>query len=554
MKDFVREALVRVVTECRSEGLIASDRIPDFVVEVPRSKAHGDLATNLAMVLAKVEKRSPRDIAALLAPRLHAADARIDNVQIAGPGFMNFCVREDVWQTVLEAIERAGERYGAADIGRGCKVMVEFVSANPTGPLHIGHGRGAALGDVLARILAFAGYEVQREYYINDVGVQMNNLGRATYLRYLELLKRPVDFPDGLYRGAYIYDVAREVILKQGDRYLAMDEREAIPFFTSFASSMILRGIRKDLSDFGVHFQEWFSEKQLFERGEVQQAIDAFRAQDLAYEQDGALWFRATRYGDEKDRVMIKEDGATTYFASDISYHRNKFARGFDQVIDIWGADHHGYVPRIKAVLQALGIEADRFSVLLVQMVNLLRDGAPVAMSTRSGEFVTLREVIDEVGSDAARFMFMTRRSDAQLDFDLEVAKKQSDDNPVYYVQYAHARICSIIAFAAEKKYAPPPFSAVRTGLLSAPEEVDLMKKLLQFPETVAGSARAFEPHRIAAYLMDLVGQFHRYYSKHRVITDQPELSLARLHLIGAVRTVLRNGLSLLGVKAPDAM
>jgi arginyl-tRNA synthetase len=554
MKEFVRDALVRVLDECRGEGLIAGGDIPDFVVEVPRNKVHGDLATNLAMVLARAEKRPPRDIAALLAARLHAADPRIDDVQVAGPGFINFCVREDVWQTVLRDIEQAGERYGAVDIGRGDRVMVEFVSANPTGPLHIGHGRGAALGDVLARILAFTGYAVQREYYINDVGVQMHNLGRATYLRYLELLNRPVEFPEGLYRGAYIYDVAREVLASEGERFAHMDPAEAVPFFTAFASARILRGIQDDLNAFGVHFQEWFSEKQLFERGDVQRAIDELRARDLAYEQDGAVWFRATRYGDEKDRVMIKEDGATTYFASDISYHRNKFARGFYRVIDIWGADHHGYVPRIRAVLQALGLEEDRFRVLLVQMVNLLRGGVPVAMSTRSGEFVTLREVIDEVGRDAARFMFMTRRSDAQLDFDLEVAKKQSDDNPVYYVQYAHARICSIIGFAAEKGYALPPFASVRVELLAAPEEVDLMKKLLQFPETVAGSARALEPHRIAVYLMELVGQFHSYYSKHRVITDQPELSRARLHLMGAVRTVLRNGLSLLGVKAPDAM
>ncbi len=554
MKDFVRDALEKVFEECRQEGLLKSTDMPKFVVEMPRNKAHGDLATNLAMVLAKTEKRPPREIADILAPRLHEADRRIDNVEIAGPGFINFCVKDDVWHNVLEDIEKAGDRFGATDIGKGRKVLVEFVSANPTGPLHIGHGRGAALGDALARILAFTGYDVQREYYINDVGVQMRNLGRATYLRYLELLKKDVDFPDDLYRGAYIYDLAKEMILKQGNKFLEMAEEEAVPHFTQFAASTILQGIKEDLEAFGVAFQEWFSEKQLFDNGSVQQTIEAFKAKDLAYEQDGALWFRAGRYGDEKDRVMIKEDGKTTYFASDIAYHQNKFTRGFETAIDIWGADHHGYVPRIRAVLDALGIEQDAFSVLLVQMVNLLRDGTPVAMSTRAGEFVTLREVIDEVGSDAARFMFLTRRSDAQLDFDLAVAKKQSDENPVYYVQYAHARICSIIAFAEEKGFSVPAYADIDASLLTAPEETDLIKKLSQFGEMIAGSARAFEPHRISMYLMELVGQFHSYYNKHRVITEHEELSLARLYLMGAIKTVLKNGLSLVGVQAPDKM
>ncbi len=554
MKDFVREALENVFKTCSEEGLLRSNKLPDFVVEVPRSKAHGDLATNLAMVLAKQEKRPPREIADILASRLHEADHRICNVEIAGPGFINFTVSGDVWSDVLREIEGAGERFGSADIGQGKKVLVEFVSANPTGPLHIGHGRGAAVGDSLARVLSFAGYEVSREYYLNDIGNQMNNLGRAAYLRYLELLKQDVTFPEDLYRGAYVYDIAGKVVDEHGNRLAAADETEAVEFFKRYAAESILAGIRDDLEAFGVRFDTWFSETALYESGAVQEVLDSFRTQDLAYEKDGALWFRATGYGDEKDRVMVKEDGNTTYFASDIAYHQNKYQRGFDLAVDIWGADHHGYVPRIRAVLDALGHDRASFSVLLVQMVNLLRDGTPVAMSTRSGEFVTLREVVDEVGSDAARFMFLMRRSDAQLDFDLAVAKKQSDENPVYYVQYAHARICSIISFAAEKGFEPPAWKEIDAELLTETEEVDLVRKLAQFPETVAGSARSFEPHRVSTYLMELVGQFHSYYNKHRVITDRRELSLARLYLMGAVKRVLGNGLGLLGVTAPEKM
>ena len=432
--------------------------------------------------------------------------------------------------------------------------MVEFVSANPTGPLHIGHGRGAALGDAVARVLTFTGYEVSREYYINDVGNQMNNLGRATYLRYLELQGREQVFPDDLYQGAYVYDVAREIIDQEGDRFLSEAEADAVPFFTRFASDTILQGIKVDLQAFGVEFDTWFSESQLFERGEVQAALEQFRSEGLAYEQDGALWFAASRYDDEKDRVVIKEDGKTTYFASDIAYHRDKVQRGFTHMIDIWGADHHGYIPRMRACLSALGIAEDAFSVILVQMVNLLREGTPVAMSTRSGEFVTLREVIDEVGSDAARFSFLTRRSDAQLDFDLEVAKKQSDENPVYYVQYAHARICSITRVAAEKGIDLPGYRDIDAALLTADEELDLIKKLSQFTATISGSARAREPHRVAVYLMELVGQFHSYYNKHRVVTDDQALSSARLYLMNCIKIVLRNGLTLLGVSAPEKM
>jgi len=554
MKDHIKRILERVYGDCCREGCLHGGTQPDFAVEAPRNKGYGDLSTNLAMVLAKHEKKAPRDIASLLAGKLGAADPVIEKIEIAGPGFINFYLKHDAWHAVLEDIEKDGDRFGSSEAGRGHKVMVEFVSANPTGPLHIGHGRGAALGDALARILSFAGYEVKREYYINDVGNQMQNLGRSLYLRYLQLLKKEVEFPDGLYRGEYMIDIAREVVLKQGGGLLDMSEDRAVGFCTEFAASFILNGIKEDLALFDVQFDTWYSEKTLFETGKVQQHIDAFKQQDLAYEKDGALWFRAVQFGDEKDRVMIREDGRTTYFASDIAYHKNKFERGFSRVVDIWGADHHGYVPRLTAVLKAAGIPAESFSVILVQMVNLLRDGTPVAMSTRGGEFVTLREVIDEVGRDAARFMFLTRRSDAQLDFDLEVAKKKSDENPVYYVQYAHARICSIIDFAAEQGLSVPAYQNIDAQLLSAPEEIDLMRKLAQFPWTVVGSAESYEPHRITTYLLELVAQFHSYYNKYRVITNQQSISIARLLLIDCIRTVLHNGMALVGIAAPKKM
>ena len=554
MKELIKEIIEEAFFQCREEGFLKGNELPDFAVEIPRNKTHGDLASNLPMVLAKQEKKSPRDIAKALISKLSGTADVIDSVEIAGPGFINFHLKTDVWHSVLKKIEEEGSRFGSSDIGKGEKVMVEFVSANPTGPLHIGHGRGAAIGDALANILEFAGYGTEKEYYVNDVGNQIRNLGKSVYLRYLELLKQQVVFPEDLYKGEYIFDIAKEVVLKQGRRFLGVPEDESVTFFSEFASQYILEDIKRDLESFGVSFDAWFHEKKLFDSDEVRNAIDQFKEDGLAYEMDGALWFKSSEYGDEKDRVIIKEDGQSTYFASDIAYHKNKFDRGFTKAIDIWGADHHGYIPRIQSVLKAMGFHRNSLSVILVQMVNLLRDGKPVSMSTRSGEFVTLKQVVDEVGKDAARFNFFTRRSDAQLDFDLAIAKKQSDENPVYYVQYAHARISSIISFAAEKGLSVPEFEDIDSGLLSAPEEIDMLKMLSQFPWVITGSARSFEPHRIATYLLELVGQFHSYYSKHRVITDQEQLSRARLLLMRSVQRVLKNGLTLLGVNAPEKM
>jgi len=554
MKEIVREILQKTFEKCRENGLLQTAVIPDFVVETPKNRDHGDIAANLAMLLPRTEKKPPRDIAQVLVSNLADQDRVVEKVEIAGPGFINFHLKQNVWHSVLADIETAGEKYGSSDIGKGERVMVEFVSANPTGPLHIGHGRGAVVGDVISNILAYAGYTVEREYYINDIGNQMQNLGKAVYLRYLQLLKEAVDFPEDLYQGEYIKDLARNVILKHGDRFRETGEEEAIAFFWPFAAESILNSIKDDLEAFGVRFDTWFSEKRLFDSGKVQAAIDHFKENGLAYEQAGALWFRTTDFGDEKDRVVVRDDGRTTYFASDIAYHRDKYERGFKNVIDVWGADHHGYIPRIRAVLEASGISNESFNVILIQMVNLLRGGQPVAMSTRGGEFVTLKAVIDEVGKDAARFSFLTRRSDASLDFDLEVAKKQNDENPVYYVQYGHARISSIIAFAQEKGHPLPKYEAIDEGLLTAPEELEMIKKLSQFPHVVAGSVRDYEPHRVAVYLQELVSRFHSYYNKHRVITDDEALSRSRLFLMNCIRRVLKNGLGLVGVDAPQKM
>ncbi|MEK6654479.1 MAG: arginine--tRNA ligase, partial [Thermodesulfobacteriota bacterium] len=478
----------------------------------------------------------------------------LEKIEIAGPGFMNFFIREGVLNRFLVDVEREGERYGSSDLGKGGRVQVEFVSANPTGPLHIGHARGAVVGDVMANILAAAGYRVFREYYINDTGNQMNNLGQSVFLRYRELLGEAAGFPEGCYRGDYIRDLAAELLKRDGKRYLDMDAEEVIRLFTDYAGSAILGGIKEDLRAFGVVFDLYFSERELYREEGVGMLLQALQDKGFIYREGDALWFRTTAFGDEKDRVVIRQNGAPTYFAADIAYHRNKFLRGFETVIDIWGADHHGYIPRMSAAVQALGYEKEALKVILVQLVNLLREGKPVAMSTRSGEFVTLREVVDEVGKDAARYNFLMRRSDSHLDFDLELAKRQSNENPVYYVQYAHARICSIIRMVAERGIEMPAFGQADPGLLKLPEEIDLIKAITRFPEVVEGAARTLEPHRLTFYLNDLAAGFHSYYNKNKVISDDGVLTAARLFLVKSVLTVLKNALKMLGVSAPEKM
>lgn len=554
MKKRLQHHLRKCIETCRTDGILISEHLPEALVEVPNHPEHGDFASNIAMLLAKSEKKPPRQIADLLVSRLRNDTELFERVEVAGPGFINFFLNKDVWRKTLEVICASGDEYGTCTSGQGKRVQVEFVSANPTGPLHIGHGRGAATGDAIASILSAAGFEVVREYYINDAGNQMDTLGRSVYLRYRELLGNSVDFPQNCYQGDYVKDIARDLIAKYGSKYLETPEEDAVSHFAKIGGDIILKGIQQDLRDFGVVHDTWFSEQSLFDSGKVDESIAYLKDKGFLYENEGALWFRTTDFGDDKDRVVVRGNGVTTYFASDIAYHREKYEQGFDLVIDVWGADHHGYVPRLKGIVQSLGRDPEDLKIVLVQLVALLRNGVPVAMSTRSGEFVTLKEVVDEVGRDAARFFFLMRRSDSQLDFDLELAKSQSSDNPVYYVQYAHARICSIFDNAREKGFTLPDVDRTPLSKLETPEEISLIKALAAFPDVVEASALHFEPHRIPFYLQDLAGLFHSFYNKNRVIGEDPELSAARLLLLKCTAQTLKNGLILLGVSAPERM
>jgi arginyl-tRNA synthetase len=553
MKEQLRACILKGIEGCFADGTLTSGALPAINVEKPAHSEHGDFATNVAMQMAKPERKSPRAIAEIIVAKLAGSSELIESLEIAGPGFINFFIKEDAWRKTLLEIDQAGAEYGRSTVGAGKKVQVEFVSANPTGPLHIGHGRGAATGDAVASLLSAAGFDVQREYYINDAGNQMNTLGLSGLLRYRQLLGEQVDFPDNCYQGDYIKDIARDAIAKHGDRFLKVPQEEGVAFFAKMGGDQILKGIDEDLQSFGVRLDNWFSEQSLFDDGKVASAIAEMQEKGLIYEQEGALWFRTTDYGDDKDRVVVRSNGITTYFASDIAYHREKFSRGFDWVIDVWGADHHGYIPRLKGIVQGLGRDPEDLGIILVQLVSLLRDGVPVAMSTRSGEFVTLKEVVDEVGRDAARFFFLMRRSDSQLDFDLELAKRQSTDNPVYYVQYAHARIKSIFETARERGFAPD-FANVQLQLLDSADDMSLVKKLCVYPEILEGAALNFEPHRITYYLQELAGEFHSFYNKSRVITEEPALTQARLFLLHCVAVTLKNALTVLGISAPERM
>jgi arginyl-tRNA synthetase len=554
MKQLLIQLLEKSIQSGMDARLLPPVALPRIEVELTKDPAHGDFASNIAMVLAARMKKNPRDIAKILLEGMGDSNGVVGKVEIAGPGFLNFFIREGSFTTILETIGHQGDRYGCSNLGQGKRVQVEFVSANPTGPLHIGHARGAVVGDVMANILAAVGYQVSREYYINDAGNQMQNLGKSVLLRYRELLGETVAFPEGCYKGDYIRDLAAELLKRDGDRYLHEKADEIIPRLTDYAGSVILDGIREDLRLFGVVLDLYFSERELYRDDGVGKLLRTLEEKGFIYREGETLWFRTTSFGDEKDRVVVRQNGDPTYFAADIAYHRNKFLRGFETVIDIWGADHHGYIPRMSAAVQALGYEKGALKVILVQLVNLLRSGKPMAMSTRSGEFVTLREVVDEVGKDASRYNFLMRRSDSHLDFDLELAKRQSNENPVYYVQYAHARICSILRMAAERGVAVPTAGQADIGLLRLPEEIDLVKTITRFPEVVEGAAQTLEPHRLTFYLNDLAAIFHSYYNKNKVLSDDGALTGARLVLVRSVLTVLKNALKMLGVSAPDKM
>ncbi len=543
------------------DGLLPSDQVPDMEIETPKHDGQGDFSSNFAMVSARNQKMAPRKIAQAVLDSMPLDGGQglgniVEKVEIAGPGFINFFLSPGAWHPVVDQVLDQNEAFGASDMGSGERVQVEFVSANPTGPLHVGHGRGAAVGDSVGNILAFAGFDVQKEYYINDSGRQIRTLGTSVWIRLQQMQGRDIDFPQDCYQGDYIKDFAREVFDREGAGLLEKEEAEGIEICARFAAGKILGGIRSDLESFGVKFDNWFSEQSLYDSGRVQSAIETFKARDLIYEEGGALWFRTEDFGDEKNRVVVRNNGLTTYFASDIAYHDEKYERGFDRVIDVWGADHHGYIKRIDAAVVATGRKSEQFEVILVQLVNLLRNGSPVQMSTRAGEFVTLKDIVDEVGKDAARFMFLSRSYDSGLDFDLELAKQKSSDNPVYYVQYVHARITGILTRAKEQGLIDDiEFSTGKhLELLMAEEELKLIKQLAGFREQVEKSAATLHPHVVFTYLMSLAAAFHGYYNKHKVITGDEALSGARLSLVLAVKKVIRNGLGLLGVSAPERM
>jgi arginyl-tRNA synthetase len=547
------------VTEQLSQGIETALRAagleppPDLLWEVPREESHGDYATNVAMVLAKSVRRPPRQVAELIVKHLPSLP-QVERVEVAGPGFLNIFLTPAWCAAALREILAAGSSYGTKEQETGPRVRIEFVSANPTGPLVVVNARAAAVGDSLARILRSQGHTVFTEYYVNDAGNQLDTLVRSLEIRIRQLQGEAAELPENAYPGEYLIDIARDYLANVSSSGAGSLERDQLERLGRYAVARIVEGQRATLGDYGVEFDRWVSEQQTIRSPRLpEQAIDLLTAKGLTYEAEGALWFKSTEFGDEKDRVLIKSDGELTYFAADIAYHLFKF-QDVERVIDLLGPDHHGYVPRLEATMRALGKPAPAFGVLVVQLVNLLREGQPVRMSKRMGDFVTMEELISEVGKDAARFTFLTRRHDSPLDFDLDVVTRQSSENPVYYVQYCHARIASIFRHLREKKLQAPEWERVDLTRLILPEELSLIKRLLQFPDLVAGAALALEPHRVAYYLQELASAFHPYYNHHRVIGDDLSLTHARLALARAVGQVIRNGLSLLGVSAPEKM
>jgi arginyl-tRNA synthetase len=551
----IRKKIAAIVKEagerCIQRGTFPPGADIKPIIEVPKESEHGDYSTNLAFALSRTLRKSPEEIAKRLIECMDF-ESVCAKVEVAARGFVNFYVRDDVYRSALRDVAEQGLEPFLPDLGEGKRVLIEFVSANPTGPLHVGHGRGAAVGDVLANLLRKAGFDVVTEYYVNDAGRQIETLGRSVYLRWKEIRGESVEYPDNLYQGAYVKEIAGRIIAE--GVAIPEEETEAVRLMARYAAEVVLAGIRHDLEDFGVRFDNYYHERTLFDEGHVDETIDTLKRKGYLYEQEGALWFRLDEKGDEKDRVIIKSDGEKTYFASDIAYHNQKFVRKFDILIDIWGSDHHGYIPRLKASVEALGRDRESLKVILIQFVTLLRDGKPVGMSTRAGQFTTLREVMDEVGRDASRFFFLMRKSDAHLEFDLDLAKKTSNENPVYYVQYAHARIESIFRLAREEGIGIADGIEADVRLLVLPEETELIKGILRFYAVVEGGARSLEPHRLTFYLVELVGSFHSYYNKVRVLKNEINLTKARLLLLYVLQQVIRSGLEILGVSAPERM
>jgi len=563
LKDTLRSVLDSALASACKAGDLVTERAPlEMVVERPKDQSHGHLASNIAMILARVERKAPRQIAALIQAHIDTSDGLMDRVEIAGPGFMNFFFHPAAWHQVLPVVVAAGDRYGWQPSNER-RVNVEFVSANPTGPLHIGHARGAFTGDAVARLLEAQGWQVTREYYVNDAGRQVQTLARSTLIRYQQALGESVELPEDHYPGEYVHEIAKQALDQFGEDYRHQDpsqDGDWLEVFRELAVAQNLAWIKADLAQMNVHFDVWQSERELVAQGAVDQAVSSLKASgDTLYEDEGKLWFRSTEFGDDKDRVVLRDTGEGTYFASDIAYHKQKIDRGFDRLIDIWGADHGGYVKRVESALAALGLPSERFEALLVQMVNLVKDGAAFRIGKRTGNMILLSELTQTVGADVSRYLFLNRRSDAQYDFDIGVAMEQSLENPVYYVQYGHARLCAILRRGQEHGLEPcAADDPALTGLVLA-DELDLLQRIAQWPEVLKAAAEALEPHRVANYLGDLVAAFHGYYTRNRQVArvvdpEHPDMSSARLLMCQSLAQTIRSGLAVLGVSAPERM
>jgi arginyl-tRNA synthetase len=545
----IKEALQQAILKAQ---LTDTEGLPAIHLEAPRDKANGDYATNIAMQLTKLAKKPPRAIAEAILENLETSGTVIEKIEIAGPGFMNISIRKDYLADVVKAVLAQGADYGRSNAGANQKIQVEFVSANPTGDLHLGHARGASVGDSLCNVLDYAGYNVSREYYINDAGNQINNLAYSLEARYKQALGQDAEMPEDGYHGKDIIEIAQAMANEHGEALLEKSAEDRFAFFRAHGLKVELAKLQQDLADFRVNFDQWYSETSLYENGKIEVALDKLRANGHVFEEEGATWFRSTTFGDDKDRVLIKNDGSFTYLTPDIAYHEDKIARGFEKLINIWGADHHGYIPRMKAAIQALGNGNDTLEVSIIQMVQLYKDGEKMKMSKRTGKAVTMRELVEEVGLDAVRYFFAMRSGDSHMDFDLDLAVSQSNENPVFYAQYAHARISSILRSAAEQGFSA---SEDQLNLLQAEKEIDVLKKIGDFPQVVADAAKIRSPHRVATYIQELAATFHSFYNAEKVLdASNEDMTRARLALITAVRTTIANALRLIGVSAPEKM
>lgn len=550
MQEQLKEEIKAAVLKA---GLASAEQIPEVMLEMPKEKAHGDYSTNMAMQLARIAKKAPRTIAEELVAHFDKSKASIESMNIAGPGFINFYMNNQYLTNLIPSILTAGEQYGQSDVGNGKRIQIEFVSANPTGDLHLGHARGAAVGDSLCNILAKAGYEVTREYYVNDAGNQIHNLALSVEARYYQALGYEKEMPQDGYHGQDIIDIGKQLAEDHGKTLVHEDEQARYTFFREYGLKHELAKLKKDLENFRVRFDSWFSESTVYENGKIDESLQTLRENGHIYEKDGATWFRSTTFGDDKDRVLIKSDGTYTYLTPDIAYHKDKFKRGYNKVINIWGADHHGYIQRMRAAIEALGYNSDDFEVEIIQLVHLFKNGEKMKMSKRTGKAVTMRELVEEVGLDAVRYFFAMRSADTHMDFDLDLAVAESNENPVYYTQYAHARICSIIR-AGEEKGLKTEGSA-DFSYIKSEKEIDLLKKLGDFPAVIADAAEKRIPHRVVNYMNELAAEFHSFYNAEKVIDmEKMELTKARLSLVKAVQITLKNALALIGVSAPEKM